>query len=114
MDFLDLTVPYADEGEDTVYEHLKAALEYSFGKRGPHGLLLGLAADWNDCLNLKGRGESVFSTLLFYKALAEFIELASRLGRNDDVDKYHNVHGSHQGKPRSIRLGWQVVSQRLS
>lgn len=88
MDFLDLTVPYADEGEDTVYEHLKAALEYSFGKRGPHGLLLGLAADWNDCLNLKGRGESVFSTLLFYKALAEFIELASRLGRNDDVDKY--------------------------
>lgn len=88
MEFLDLMVPYADEGEDTVYAHLRAALEYSFGKRGPHGLLLGLAADWNDCLNLKGQGESVFSTQLFHKALSEFVVLASRLGRNDDVDRF--------------------------
>ena len=53
---------------------------------------------------LRGGARVSFSTLLFYKALAEFIELASRLGRNDDVDSYNNVHGSHQGKPRSIRL----------
>ena len=88
MRFLDQVVPYADEGESIVYDHLKAALEFSFSKRGPHGLLLGLAADWNDCLNLKGQGESTFSTLLFYKALSEFIELAERLGREDDVARF--------------------------
>ena len=54
-------------------------------KRGPHGLLLGLAADWNDCINLKGKGESVWSTFLYYRALTEFIELARRTGKDADV-----------------------------
>src|SRR5690606_19286985 len=76
--FLDQVVPFADEGEATVYEHLRAALEFSWSQRGPHGLCLGLAADWNDCLNLKGRGETIFSTFLFLRAVREFMALAQR------------------------------------
>jgi N,N'-diacetylchitobiose phosphorylase len=85
MAFLDTVVPYTDKGEATVYDHLKQALEFSWTKKGPHGLLLGLAADWNDCINLKGKGESIWSTQLYYKGLTEFITLAERLGKSADA-----------------------------
>lgn len=86
--FLNLVVPYADKDETTVYEHLKMALEFSWRKRGPHHLLLGMAADWNDCINLKGKGESIWSTFLYFRGLSEFIELAKRIGRHEDVTHY--------------------------
>ena len=88
MSFLEDTVPYADKGEASVYEHLKMALEFSWEKRGPHGLLLGMAADWNDCLNLKGKGESMWSTFLYYRALSEFITLADRIDHQTDVEHF--------------------------
>jgi N,N'-diacetylchitobiose phosphorylase len=97
MDFLGLKVPYCDEGEATVFEHLKQALEFSWGKRGPHGLLLGLAADWNDCINLKGRGESIWSTFLYFRALTEFIELAERAGHKDDAVYYRKYRDEIAG-----------------
>lgn len=87
--FLDQIIEYADIGQASVYEHLKMALEFSWNNRGPHGLCLGLAADWNDCLNLKGRGETIFSTFLFLRAINEFLDLATTLGRGaDDVAHY--------------------------
>ncbi len=86
--FLDEKIPYADRGEATVYEHLKQALEFSWTKKGPHGLLLGLSADWNDCLNLKGQGESLFSTELYLVALNAMIDLATRRGRAGDAEHF--------------------------
>ncbi len=77
-EFLSRIVAFADEGEASVYEHLRVALEFSWSQRGPHGLCKGLAADWNDCLNLKGDGETIFSTFLFLRALREFAVLAER------------------------------------
>ena len=94
--FLDLRVPYADQGTASVYNHLKQALEFSWTKRGPHGLLLGLAADWNDCLNLKGKGESIWSTFLYCLALDEFIALAFYLGRAADADHFRNYRQAIQ------------------
>lgn len=76
--FLDEEIAYADEGSATVYEHLKRALDFSHRERGPHGLCLGLAADWNDCLNLRGKGESTFTTFLFVRALREFLLLCEQ------------------------------------
>jgi dihydrolipoamide dehydrogenase len=58
--FLDETIPYADKGEDTVYNHLKKAIDFSQNRKGPNGLPLGLHADWNDCLRLGKDGESAF------------------------------------------------------
>ncbi|MGE5557299.1 MAG: GH36-type glycosyl hydrolase domain-containing protein [Bacillota bacterium] len=93
MDFLNASVPYMDKGEDAVYNHLRMALEFSWKSRGPHGLLLGMAADWNDCLNLKGKGESIWSTFLYYRGLNEFIGLAERLGRTSDAGHYEAYRG---------------------
>ena len=86
--FLAERVPYCDEGEAAVYDHLRRALEFSWGKRGPHGLLLGMRADWNDCINLRGKGESIWSTLLYDRGLSEFITLAERLGKKADAKRY--------------------------
>ena len=66
--FLDESVPFADSGEATVYEHLQRALDFSRGRLGPHGLPAGLHADWNDCLRLGAQGESVFVAQQFYYA----------------------------------------------
>lgn len=85
--FLDETVTYADEGEDTVYDHLKTILDFSAREVGASGICKGLRADWNDCLNLGG-GESAMVSFLHYWALQNFVELAAYLGREDDVEKY--------------------------
>src|SRR5690606_3894403 len=55
--------------------HLRQAVEFSWTELGPHGLCKGLAADWNDCLNLKGDGETIFSTFLLVRAIREFLDL---------------------------------------
>jgi N,N'-diacetylchitobiose phosphorylase len=90
--WLDELVPYADEGRASVYDHLKRAIDFSWSKRGPHGLCLGLAADWNDCLNLRGQGETMFSSFLLLRGLRELIALAERLpntpARKHDLEQY--------------------------
>lgn len=88
LGLLDEVVPFADAGEATVYEHLKQSLEFSRGRRGPHGLLLGMTADWNDCINLRGQGESIWSTQLYHYALNEMLVLAERLERADDLEHF--------------------------
>ncbi|MGF1681164.1 GH36-type glycosyl hydrolase domain-containing protein [Photobacterium minamisatsumaniensis] len=85
--FFDEVIPYADGGNASVYEHLKAALNFSAEYVGQTGICKGLRADWNDCLNLGG-GESAMVSFLHFWALQEFIELAKYLGKTEDVDKY--------------------------
>lgn len=85
--FLDQVIPYADGQPATVYEHLKAALDFSAAQIGPNGVALGLRADWNDCLNLGG-GETSLVTFLHAWAIRSFLELAEPLGQTADVAKY--------------------------
>ncbi len=83
----DAVAGYADGGEGTVYEHLMRILDFSAQQVGATGICKGLRADWNDCLNLGG-GESAMVSFLHYWALGHFIELARRLGRTADAEKY--------------------------
>ncbi|MFC1507934.1 GH36-type glycosyl hydrolase domain-containing protein [Pseudomonadota bacterium] len=85
--FFDELIPYADGGDATVYDHMKAALDFSADYVGQTGICKGLRADWNDCLNLGG-GESAMVSFLHFWALQEFIQLAKYLGKSDDVAKY--------------------------
>ncbi|WP_022940793.1 GH36-type glycosyl hydrolase domain-containing protein [Psychromonas hadalis] len=85
--FFDEVIPYANGTEATVYDHMKAALDFSAKYVGQTGICKGLRADWNDCLNLGG-GESAMVSFLHYWALQEFIDLAKHLGKTDDVAKY--------------------------
>ncbi len=46
----DQVLPFADEGEATVYEHLKRTRDLFAEQVGQTGICFGLRADWNDCL----------------------------------------------------------------
>lgn len=90
ISFANVEVNYADEGRDTVYEHMKAILDFSAKEIGKTGICKGLRADWNDCLNLGG-GESALVSFLHYWAISNFLELAEFLGNREDVDKYEKM-----------------------
>lgn len=90
MSFADLPVTYADGGMDTVYDHMKTILDFSARMVGSHGICLGLRADWNDCLNLGG-GESALVSFLHVWALGHFVQLAQKLGRTQDAERYANM-----------------------
>ncbi len=83
LGFLDETIPYANSGHDTIYNHLKKAIEFSLARLGPNGLPAGLHADWNDCLRLGKNGESTFVAMQLYQSLTILEEFA--LVRNDLV-----------------------------
>lgn len=68
-DFLDEVIVYANGGEDTVYNHLKKAIEFSMNHLGVHDMPAGLHADWNDCLRLGAKGESTFVAFQLYYAI---------------------------------------------
>ena len=88
--FVDTVVRYADGGEGTVYDHMKCILDFSAKQVGAHGICKGLRADWNDCLNLGG-GESAMVSFLHYWAICNFVELAKKLGRQDDAAYYETM-----------------------
>jgi N,N'-diacetylchitobiose phosphorylase len=87
LGFADEVYSYADGGKGTVYEHITKILDFSAEQVGQHGICKGLRADWNDCLNLGG-GESAMVSFLHHWALGHVVELARRLGRTADMDKY--------------------------
>ena len=87
LDFFDRVIPFADEGSATVWEHMKAALDFSYAQVGAHGITRGLRADWNDCLNLGG-GESAMVAFLLVWATNHFLDAARFLGRKEDEKRY--------------------------
>lgn len=83
--FIDESIPYADKGEATVYTHLKQAIQFNLDRQGSHGLPAGLYADWNDCLRLGSKGESLFVAFQLYYALKIFEEFAVKKGSSSDI-----------------------------
>ncbi len=79
--FFDRILPFADQGEASVLGHLRRAIEFNWERRGVHQLPCGLAADWNDCLKLGYRGESVMVTFQLRHALVTYQEVTKRLAR---------------------------------
>lgn len=77
LSFLDEIVPYADKNHDSIYDHLKKALDFSLNKLGSNGLPAGLYADWNDCLRLGKYGESTFVAMQLYHGMNIMLEFAS-------------------------------------
>ena len=87
LSFFDAVVPYADGGEETVWDHMRRILDFSFGQVGVHGVTRGLRADWNDCLNLGG-GESAMVQFLLIRATEHLLDAARFIGRTEDVRRY--------------------------
>jgi cellobiose phosphorylase len=84
LSFYQKVLPYADKGEDTVLDHMKRAIEFNLKRSGAHGLPCGLSADWNDCIRLGQKGESVFVAFQLRYALAVYSEVCALLGFEDE------------------------------
>jgi len=85
LDFYHKVLPYADRGQDTVFGHLRRALEFNLERTGKHGLPCGLHADWNDCLRLGYYGESLFVAFQVRMGLAVYAEIAGRLDKPEEA-----------------------------
>jgi cellobiose phosphorylase len=79
LGFYNKVLPYADQGSATVLGHLRRALEFNLERTGRNGLPCGLSADWNDCICLGYRGESVFVTFQVRLGLTVYSEIADTL-----------------------------------
>jgi cellobiose phosphorylase len=86
VDFYNQVLPYADQGEATVFGHLRRALEFNLERTGKNGLPCGLLADWNDCLRLGYYGESLFVAFQVCLGLAVYAGIAIRLGQPTEAD----------------------------
>jgi len=84
--FYKKTLPYADKGAGTVLGHLKRAIQFNLSRTGRHGLPSGLHADWNDCLRLGPKGESLFVAMQLRYALAAYVEICSMVKRPAEAD----------------------------
>ncbi|WP_438447834.1 GH36-type glycosyl hydrolase domain-containing protein [Gorillibacterium sp. sgz5001074] len=86
--FLNIRVPYLDEGEATVWEHILTAVRYSSGDTGERGLVRAHDGDWNDSLNgigIGGKGESVWTSIALYYALHQTAEMAAMVLKDEAV-----------------------------
>lgn len=86
LDFYQLVLPYADQGEDTVFGHLHRALMFNLERTGANGLPCGLSADWNDCLRLGYHGESLFVAFQVCLGLRVYAQIAAQIGRPEEAD----------------------------
>jgi N,N'-diacetylchitobiose phosphorylase len=85
LDFYHKVLPYADQGKDTVFNHLRRALEFNLERTGKHGLPCGLFADWNDCLRLGYNGESLFVAFQVRLGLTIYAEIAIQIGKPSEA-----------------------------
>jgi cellobiose phosphorylase len=86
VDFYNKVLLYADQGEASVFGHLRRALEFNLERTGKHGLPCGLLADWNDCLKLGYYGESPFVAFQVRLGLTVYAEIAERLGKPAEAE----------------------------
>lgn len=78
---LDEKVRYLDGDESSVYDHCKAAINYSLSMFSPRGIPLMGDHDWNDGLSAVGnemKGESFWVAEFLYYILRRFTKLANR------------------------------------
>ncbi|WP_058303616.1 GH36-type glycosyl hydrolase domain-containing protein [Gorillibacterium timonense] len=86
--FLNLLVPYLDEGVGTVWEHIVTAVRYSSEDIGERNLVLAHDGDWNDSLNgigIGGKGESVWTSIALFYALNQAAEIARSIRKDQEM-----------------------------
>lgn len=85
LDFYRKVLPFADTGETTVLGHLRRAIEFNLERSGRHGLPCGLHADWNDCIRLGEKGESVFVAFQLRYGLEVYHKLCLRFQEGEEA-----------------------------
>lgn len=87
-EFLNKVIPYFDGGEATVLEHMLRGLRHSSDDTGEHGLIKCHFGDWNDSLTgvgIKGKGESIWTTIAIVFSLKTAANIVSNVLKNDTL-----------------------------
>ncbi|MGZ6272852.1 MAG: GH36-type glycosyl hydrolase domain-containing protein, partial [Candidatus Limnocylindrales bacterium] len=98
--YLEQKVPYVDRAEETVWEHMLRAVEFTLDNLGPHGLPRAGFSDWNDSLNVdhgSGKAESVWTGMQFCRTMLDLAELCEAMGRPADARRFTGLHASMTG-----------------
>jgi len=94
FDMLEEKVKFIDGAPESMYGHLKKAIDFVLSEKGPQGFVKMRFADWNDCLNLGADNETAETTWvpeLLYMEIQEFMAIAKYLGRAEDFEKYEQI-----------------------
>ncbi|MGK7370689.1 MAG: GH36-type glycosyl hydrolase domain-containing protein, partial [Candidatus Halalkalibacterium sp. M3_1C_030] len=98
--------PETTSHTESMYEHCCRAIDKSLTK-GPHGLPLMGAGDWNDSMNRvgeKGKGESVWLGFFIFKILSDFIPICKKQKDQDRVERYESYR--KELKTHLNKEGW--------
>lgn len=105
LDFYNKILPYSDKGEDTVLNHLKKALAFNLNLVGQNNLPCVMIADWNDCIGLGYKAESLFTAMQVRYGLKEYIDICIRLNKPDE-EKWARKELTHLDKAIQT-AGWE-------
>lgn len=86
MDFYNKVLPYSDEGEDTVLGHLRRALQFNLDHSGQNGLPCGMHADWDDCIRMGRKGETVMVALQMRYGFVNYAHVARALNKPEEAE----------------------------
>ncbi len=104
---LEQQVTFVDQGEATLWEHCRLALQRALQWRSPRGLPLIGDHDWNDGLNAVGndmKGESIWLAHFLYKNLRDFAVVAEKLGKKSQAEEW--LEEAQSLKEAIDRYGW--------
>ena len=97
FDYLEQKVPYVDHTEETVWEHMHRAVDFTLNHLGPHGLPRSGFSDWNDTLDVdhgSGKAESVWTAMQFCKTMLDLAELCKKIDWPADERHFKALHDS--------------------
>jgi len=100
MSYLDHKVAYWDGSEDTIWNHMLRAVEFTLHNRGPQGLPRIGFSDWDDTMNVdhgSGKAESVWVAQHFCRAMLDLAELSAHIGATTDAERFRVLHQEMAG-----------------
>ncbi len=95
LSILNEVVPFYDEGEDTVYNHMKKAVDYCISQTTPRGLPKIMNGDWNDTLDKvgpKGKGETIWGAAFLAYVIRKTFDLLRFKNDIQTLNRWEKVY----------------------
>ncbi len=92
---LEEIVPWHDKGQNTVYEHMVRALDYSIGAVTERGMPKIMNGDWNDTLDHigpKGKGETVWGAFFLAYILKKTFPLLEKISDKETLARWRKSY----------------------
>ena len=92
---LDEIVPYHDQSEGSVYEHLVRALDFAIANTGEKGMPRIFTGDWNDTLDhvgSQGKGETTWGAFFLGYVLKKSLPICEYKQDSQSVEKFQNFY----------------------